>query len=74
MVKFENLDPGTYSVLLIHDENGNGKLDKMMAMPREGFAFSRNPALRMGPPRYQDVFVSVPKGASEQRLHVKYLL
>ena len=59
--------PGDYSLLVIHDENRNGKLDKMLGMPREGFGFSRNPAIRMGPPRYGDVRFAVPPGAAGRR-------
>ena len=60
-------------LLVIHDENRNGKLDTMLGMPREGFGFSRNPALRMGPPRYGDVRFAVA-GHSRQAIKLKYLL
>ena len=73
-IRIEGLKPGEYSLLLIHDENGNGKLDKMMAMPKEGFGFSRNPAIRMGPPYYKDVHFRVPAGHSVQTVKVRYLL
>ena len=46
----------------------------MMGMPREGFGFSRNPAIRMGPPRYDDVRFSVPAGKSRQAVKLRYLL
>jgi uncharacterized protein (DUF2141 family) len=69
-----HLRPGDYSLLVIHDENGNGKLDTMMGIPREGFGFSRNPPLRMGPPHYRDVHFAVPAGQSSHTIHLKYLL
>nr|WP_294848894.1 DUF2141 domain-containing protein [uncultured Sphingomonas sp.] len=72
--EFAGLTPGEYSLLLIHDENANGRLDTMLGIPKEGFAFSRNPAIRMGPPRYADVHFTVPTGRSAQALRVKYLL
>lgn len=71
---FSGLAPGEYSLLLIHDENGNGKLDTMMGVPKEGFGFSRNPGLRMGPPRYEDVHFALPAGQSSETVKVKYLL
>ncbi len=73
-IRIDGLKPGSYSLLLIHDENANGKLDKMMAMPREGFGFSRNPAIRMGPPHYGDVHFRLPAGHSAQTVKVRYLL
>ena len=65
--------PGRYALLVIHDENRNGKLDTMLGVPREGFGFSRNPALRMGPPRYGDVQFAVA-GSGRQAIKLKYLL
>lgn len=73
-IHFDGLEPGEYCLLLVHDENRNGKLDTMMGIPREGFAFSRNPAMRMGPPHYQDVHFPLPGGESHLTLKVKYLL
>lgn len=38
------LPPGTYALELMHDENGNGKLDKnVMGIPSEGYGYSNNP-------------------------------
>ena len=34
------------------DQNGNGKLDTMLGIPREGIAFSHDPRLAFGPPRF----------------------
>jgi uncharacterized protein (DUF2141 family) len=69
-----DLPAGRYAVSLIHDENGNGKLDTTLGIPREGFAFSRNPAIRFGPPRYDEVSFPVGEARTGQVLRVKYLL
>ena len=37
-IHIEGVAPGDYSLLVIHDENRNGRLDKMLGMPREGLA------------------------------------
>jgi len=43
-VVFEDLAPGIYSIRLMHDENGNGKLDtNLFDIPKEGWCFSNNP-------------------------------
>ena len=68
------LPPGDWSLLAIHDANRNGKLDRLMGIPREGFAFSRNPAMRFGPPRLEQVRFALPEGESRQALTMKYLL
>lgn len=73
-VHFADLAPGTYAVSLIHDENGNGKLDTAMMMPREGFGFSRNPAIRFGPPKFASAQFSIGTGETAQAIKVKYFL
>ena len=38
------LAPGSYAIRVLHDENGNGKLDfNVIGMPTEGYGFSNNP-------------------------------
>jgi uncharacterized protein (DUF2141 family) len=66
--------PGTWALAVIHDENGNGRLDKFMAIPREGFGFSRNPRIRMGPPRFEEVRFEVGGTPVRQVVRMKYLL
>jgi uncharacterized protein (DUF2141 family) len=65
---------GTYAVAIVHDENANGRLDTMMMMPREGFGFSRNPRLRMGPPRFTDAAFAVGETVVRQTVRVRYML
>ncbi len=74
LIQIAGLEPGDYSLLLLHDENRNGRLDTRLGMPREGFGFSRNPPLRMGPPHYFDVYFALPPGPSHQPIKVRYLL
>lgn len=73
-VEVPELAPGTYYLLVLHDENANGKLDKFLGIPKEGFGFSGNPGLRAGPPRAHHVRFDVTSGASEQRIKLRYLL
>ena len=73
-VVFGDLDPGTYVLVLLHDENENNKLDTMFKIPKEGFGFSRNPAIRMGPPKYDQVKITIAPGHNEQAVTFKYML
>jgi uncharacterized protein (DUF2141 family) len=72
-LKFEGLPSGTYALALIHDENGNGKLDTFMGIPKEGFGFSKNPAIRMGPPSFASAKVAITTGEHDETVKVKYL-
>ncbi|MGH8027562.1 MAG: DUF2141 domain-containing protein [Pseudoxanthomonas sp.] len=47
---FNDLKPGSYAVMITHDENGNGKLDtNVVGMPLEGYGFSNNPKVMRKP-------------------------
>jgi len=40
---FEDIPPGTYALVVIHDENMNGKLDtNWVGIPKEGYGFSND--------------------------------
>lgn len=71
---FDGLPTGGYAAALIHDENGNDRLDTVLGIPREGFGFSRNPAIGFGPPKFQAARFTIDAGETSQRVQVKYLL
>lgn len=73
-VALGKLAPGTYAIAIIHDENGNGKLDTFAGIPREGVGFSRNPAIRFGAPSFKSAQFPVAGGAVRQDIKVKYFL
>jgi uncharacterized protein (DUF2141 family) len=64
---------GTYAISLVHDENGNNKMDMRLFLPREGFGFSRNPAIGMGAPKFGSASFSV-RGSTAQSIKMKYML
>jgi uncharacterized protein (DUF2141 family) len=73
-IMFRDVPSGTYAMALIHDENSNNKLDTTLGIPREGFGFSMNPAIRFGAPSFKDSQFTVGAGDSAQRVKMKYLL
>jgi uncharacterized protein (DUF2141 family) len=49
------LPPGVYGARVLHDLNGNGKVDSnFVGMPKEPWAFSNNATGRLGPAKWQD--------------------
>ncbi|MEJ7927838.1 DUF2141 domain-containing protein [Sphingobium sp. AN641] len=68
------LASGDYAIAIIHDENGNGKLDTFMGIPREGVGFSRNAPIRFGPPGFRAASVPVADMPQRQTIRVKYFL
>lgn len=73
-IAITDLAPGVYAIAAVHDENGNNKLDTALGIPKEGFGFSRNPAIKMGPPKFAEVRFQVGAGATAQAIRMKYLL
>ncbi|EJL33208.1 DUF2141 domain-containing protein [Novosphingobium sp. AP12] len=71
---FGAVPAGRYAVSVIHDENGNGKLDTRLGIPREGYGFSRDAAVRMGPPKFEHAAVDVAGETVRLAIRMRYLL
>ena len=71
-IEVKGLAPGNYAISLVHDENANGRLDKAILIPREGFGFSRNPKITFGPPKFSAVEVAVGQGDVKVPVKMKY--
>lgn len=60
------LPAGRYGVAVIHDRNGNGRMDtNFIGIPRERYGFSRNPGFHIGPPPFDHVAIDLPSGGLE---------
>jgi uncharacterized protein (DUF2141 family) len=71
--RFTDIAPGTYAMAAFHDENGNGKLDTFLGIPREGFGFSQNPPLRPRAPTFAECSFAAA-GTSSIAITMRYLL
>ncbi|WP_294088875.1 DUF2141 domain-containing protein [Sphingomonas sp.] len=71
---YDGLPPGNYAVAVIHDANNNKKLDTFMGIPREGFGFSRDPAIGFGPPKFRAAAFDVAGPRTVQHITMHYLL
>ena len=68
---WRDLAPGVYAVSVLHDENGNGKMDKsFIGIPREGYGASNNPPKMKRAPHFDEARFSLngPDQALEIRL------
>jgi len=73
-VVFENVPYGVYAVSVLHDENGNGKMDKgLFGIPKEGFGTSNNPETKMGPPSFSDSRFDLASKELTLNIGMKYL-
>nr|WP_245817423.1 DUF2141 domain-containing protein [Hydrococcus rivularis] len=73
LVTFENLQPGSYAVAVLHDANNDGEANRnALGIPVEGFGFSRNPVIRTGPPKFNDAVVLVLGSSTKIQIQLNY--
>jgi len=52
---FDNVAPGTYAVVVLHDENDNRQCDRnRLGIPLEGYGVSNNHTYAMSAPTWQE--------------------
>ncbi|MBX7541604.1 DUF2141 domain-containing protein [Qipengyuania sphaerica] len=72
---FTDVKPGRYAIALLHDENANGKADRALGMmPKEGFGFSRDAPVRMGPPKFSDAVFEHGAQDRAMTIRMRYML
>ncbi len=73
--RFTDVKPGRYAIALLHDENNNGKADTaLFMMPTEGYGFSRDAKVRLGPPKFRDAAFDVLPHDQKQTIAMRYML
>ena len=69
---FDGLEPGPWAVIVLHDENTNGKLDRnFLRIPREGVGATNN-RLGNSDPKFEDARVEVAPEGGVLSIRMKY--
>lgn len=69
-VTFENVAPGTYAIMGLHDENENKRMDfEDNGMPKESYGMSNND-MSFGPPQYEMAKFDV--GIEDLEMKIKF--
>jgi len=73
-VVFPRVPAGVWAVAVLHDENGNGRMDRGFAgLPREGFAVSGPVAPdRFGPPRFRGAATLIRTAETNLQVRMRY--
>ncbi len=67
------LPAGDYAVRVMHDVNGNGKLDaNFVGMPTEPYGFSNNASGSFGPPKWDAARFSVDSAGTTQTIALSH--
>jgi uncharacterized protein (DUF2141 family) len=72
--EFRDVSPGRYAIAIVHDENMNGKLDRILGMPSEGVGTSRDARGHFGPPKFEDAAFAFSGGEMNLTIAMTYLL
>lgn len=75
VVTFDDVEPGTWALAVLHDENANGRLDTtLLGVPKEGIGASREATRRLGEPRFDDARFEAGAEDLHLRVAMKYWL
>lgn len=73
-VTFKNLNTGSYAVAVFHDLNGDQKFNRNgLGIPTEGYGFSKNPVVRVGPPKFGDAVFLLVGSSTNIKIRMQYL-
>lgn len=73
MVNYK-LDPGTYGITLLDDENKNGEMEKnVIGIPKEGFGFSNFFMEKKKKPSFSDFKTNIKGEGDKVQIKVKYM-
>ena len=69
---FENVRPGEFGIVVLHDLNANGKNDRnLIGIPKEPYGFSNGMRATFGPPRWPKAKFDVSVGDNTVQIRVK---
>ena len=70
---FADVPHGTYAIAVLHDENGNGKMDtNAIGIPKEGGGASNDAKARFGPPKFDDAKFVLRDAQLKLRINIRY--
>lgn len=70
-VTFRDVAPGDYALMVLHDEDGDGRMKMNGDMPGEGWAMINGDSLRAAP-TFDQVKVSIPASGARINLPMAY--
>ncbi len=70
---FAGLTPGRYAVIVFHDANADGRMDKnLIGVPVEGYGFSNEARGFLSPPDFTDAAIEVAAPGVTARVRLSY--
>ena len=70
---FEDIPAGTYALVVLHDENMNGKVDtNWLGIPKEGYGFSKDAKAPLAPPSFATASFAYDGGTLGLTITLRY--
>jgi uncharacterized protein (DUF2141 family) len=70
---FTGVPHRTYAISVLHDENGNGKMDtNAIGIPKEGGGASNDAKARFGPPKFDEAKFVLRDASLKLRINISY--
>ena len=70
---FHDVEPGTYAIAFLHDEDDDGGMDRdWIGIPQEGYGFSNDAAPGFGPPSFDSASFSHSGPETDLVVHARY--
>lgn len=71
-IKLTGIEPGSYAIIVFHDQNGNSKMDhKWYGPPSESLGYYRHYTLRMLPPDFEAVMFNLPDSGMNMQINLQ---
>jgi uncharacterized protein (DUF2141 family) len=72
-VTLEGVPPGRYAVMVHHDVNADGVINRdRLGRPTEGIGFSRDAPMLFGPPRFKDASFTYSGGTMTMDVSLRF--
>jgi len=73
IIRFDSLSLGTYAIAVLHDENGDEKLNfNLLGFPKEGYCFSNNVRPKFRRPTWDEAKFDLKKKTHRIYIIMKY--
>lgn len=73
IIQFDHLPLGKYAIAILHDENGDEKMNfNLFGFPKEGFCFSNNIRPKFRRPTFEEAEIELKDSCKQIQIKMKY--
>jgi len=73
IVRIPDMPFGTMAISVLDDENNNVEMDMKLGIPQEGFGFSQDAPLGLGPPKFEKCSFEFARDNQQISIKIRYM-